>query len=244
MEQASDAGGVLRRRVWWLRALSLGPVVALAIACSIRPTFRESLWEGAVLAWQRDDEGLKALGTRLGSGAMLFTSVLMVVQALAAPIPAVSVTIVNSWLFGPFVGGWLSIASATLAALLCFAIARAWGEPIVARLVSPSAIERANHFLDRHGAVAVLASRLVPFVPFDPISYVAGLSRMRWWTFAWTTFVGQIPAGLAYSYLAQVEGSPVLLVVLVGATLVALSLVGWGFRRVALERREKEQRGA
>lgn len=231
-----------RRKLWALRAASLAPLAAGIAAWFAVPEFREVCTRGFALLRAADVEGLRALGRELGAAAALFTTLLMIVQAIAAPLPAVVVTAANSLLFGPFAGACLSIASATLAALLCFALARAWGEPIVARLVAPARLARANAFVDEHGALAVLAARLFPFVPFDPISYVAGLSRMRATTFAWTTLVGQIPAGLAYSYLAQRIDRPRQLALLGGLTLLGLTVAGWLARRVLLATRERAAR--
>ncbi len=226
----------IRRRLLVLRLASVAPLVAGAAAWFWAPSFRDVMRRGFERLAAGDVEGLRVLGDELGAAAALFTSALMVVQAIAAPIPAVTVTAANSWLFGPFVGGCLSIASATVAALVCFALARAWGEPIVARLARREHREMAQRFLERHGAASVLAARLVPFVPFDPISFAAGLSPMRAWTFTWATFVGQIPAGMAYSYLAQEAGVTLEFASLAAATLLGLSLIAWSFRRAVRAR--------
>jgi len=75
---------------------------------------------------------------------------------------------------------------------------------------------------------------LLPFVPFDPISYVAGLVRMRFWPFFLATTVGQIPAGFAYSYLGQELDSPVRFALGGMAAFFVLGVVGWSARRVML----------
>ncbi len=41
--------------------------------------------------------------------------------------------------------------------------------------------------------------RLLPFVPFDPVSYAAGLTSLRFWPFMLATGVGQLPATIVYS---------------------------------------------
>ncbi len=224
---ARDEATTLRRRLLALRVVSLAPLVVGLAAWWLVPAFRAAFAEAFAALRAGDIEGLRSVGAELGGWAALMTIVLMIVQALAAPLPAVVVTVANSLLFGPFLGGCLSIASATLAAVLCFALARAWGEPLVARLVPRAKLARANAFLERHGALAVLGARLIPFVPFDPISYVAGLTRMRWWTFVWATLVGQIPAGMAYSYLAQELDRPLHVGIAASATFVGLCLLAW-----------------
>jgi len=54
----------------------------------------------------------------------------------------------------------------------------------------------------------VLLARLLPFVPFDAISYGAGLTSTGFWPFLVATGLGQVPATLLYSYLGErVTGS-------------------------------------
>lgn len=225
------------RRIWVARAAALVPLATLALAWLASPALRASLGAGVSLLVHGDLEGLRAWGGELGPRAAAFTSLLMLVQALAAPIPAVLITWTNAWLFGPFFGAWLSIGSATAAALVCFALARGFGAPWVARFVSVSRRERAERFLGDHGAAAVLVARLLPFVPFDPISFVAGLSPLRAWTFAWATFVGQLPAGFAYSYLGAEITSPARFVLLGACAFAALAIVGVAAARAVRARR-------
>lgn len=228
-----------RRRLRTLRLVSIAPLALMFGCVALIPSWRSAFVDGWFFLRAGDVAGLRELGAQLGAAAALFTTLLMITQALAAPIPAVVVTAANSLLFGPFVGGCLSVGSATLAAWLCFVLARAWGRPIVARMISASRWARADAMLETHGASTVLAARLMPFVPFDPISYLAGLSRMRAWTFVWATLVGQIPAGFAYSYLAQDVGQPLQLAWKLSCALAALALLAWVLRRAFTARAEK-----
>ena len=78
----------------------------------------------------------------VGALASLF---LMIVQAMVAPIPAVLITGANGLLFGPLLGGLLSIVSATLAAAVCFLLARSFGAPFVSRLVPSTVLNGRTH---------------------------------------------------------------------------------------------------
>jgi uncharacterized membrane protein YdjX (TVP38/TMEM64 family) len=46
----------------------------------------------------------------------------------------------------------------------------------------------------------VFASRLMPFVSFDMISYAAGLSRLHAWRFALATLAGIVPASFVLAH--------------------------------------------
>jgi len=48
--------------------------------------------------------------------------------------------------------------------------------------------------------LTVFASRLMPFVSFDMISYAAGLSRLHAWRFTLATLAGIIPASFLLAH--------------------------------------------
>jgi uncharacterized membrane protein YdjX (TVP38/TMEM64 family) len=218
------------REYFAIQALALLPFAVFGAAYFAHAEFATEVDRGVGLLARWDRDGLRDWAADLGPWAALWTTLLMVVQALAAPIPAFLVTATNSWLFGWVVGGALSIVQATLAALVCEALARSLGEPLVVRTTSSEQRARADLVMKKHGATAVLVARLMPFVPFDPISYAAGLARMPVGSFVWATLVGQIPAGMTYAYLAQTK-DPNLLFVSVPAALLGLAVLGAATRR-------------
>jgi uncharacterized membrane protein YdjX (TVP38/TMEM64 family) len=223
-----------RRALRVLRVAVLAPFVAAVAAYLLAPGWREAVDTGLGHLARGEFRELEAWARGFGWGAPLATLALMVAQALVAPIPAILVTWTNSLLFGPFLGGLWSIASGTLAAAVCFALARAFGAPLARRLVAERALARTNAFVELHGGTAVFVARLLPVVPFDPVSYVAGFTRLRWRTFLLATFVGQLPAGMAYSYLGQELARPGRLVLLGATTFLALLVVGLAVRRALL----------
>jgi uncharacterized membrane protein YdjX (TVP38/TMEM64 family) len=154
----------------------------------------------------------------------------MIVQAIVSPLPAFVITIANGYVFGWFWGGVLALFSATLAAQICFEAARALGRPAVERWMDARVLRWADEFFLRHGVWAVLIARLLPFVPFDPISYAAGITTTTRPRFLGANLAGQLPATIVYSTLGSemVDGRlPPLVVVLLTSTagLVALFLL-------------------
>lgn len=144
-----------------------------------------------------------------GIWAPVVSAALMVLQSVAAPIPAFLLTFANGMLFGWFWGAALSWSSAMAGAALCFGLARVLGRPAVERLAGGSAaLAATDRFFDRFGLHSVLVARLLPFVSFDVVSYAAGLTSMRFSRFLLATGAGQLPATLLYSWLGQsVTGS-------------------------------------
>lgn len=160
-----------------------------------------------------------------GVWAPVASALLMLLQAVAAPLPAFALAIVNGLAFGLLWGTLLTIGSATLAAVLSFGIARIVGRGTVEGLIGPKMLTRADRFFARRGARAVLIARLIPLVSFDVVSYAAGLTRVRLWPFLLATVVGMTPATFAYAYVGArtPESSPCVFVI-TGIVLVGVAL--------------------
>ena len=220
------------RTVLWIRLASTLPLVAMALIWVFSSEVRDTLGTGLGLIWQGDLDGIRAWSDELGWRAPLITGVLMIVQGIAAPIPAILVTAANSFLFGPFWGGLYSILTANIAASICYGLGRGYGTVIIDSLISRQSVDRYESFFQKHGWLTVLIARLIPLVPFDPISYIAGMVRMPFWSFFLATMIGQFPAGMAYSYLVQQVDQPRMFVVLAICVLSALLLTGILMKRI------------
>lgn len=136
-----------------------------------------------------------------GKQAAVVSFILMVLQSIAAPIPAFLITLSNAAIFGWVKGAILSWSSAMAGAALCFFLARALGRDAVEKLTSRGAMESVDVFFERYGKYAILICRLLPFVSFDFVSYGAGLTNMGFWPFFIATGIGQLPATIVYSYV-------------------------------------------
>lgn len=202
--------------------LSVFLTFALSVAAyAFVPAFKSGLSEAVLILTTSDvDAAIATLIEYLrsfGIWAPVVSAALMVLQSVAAPIPAFLLTFANGMLFGWFWGALLSWTSAMAGAALCFGIARALGRPTVERLSGGSAVlAGTDRFFATYGTHSVLIARLLPFLSFDVVSYAAGLTTMRFGRFLLATGIGQLPATLLYSWLGQsVTGS--------------LRAVFWGF---------------
>ncbi len=108
-------------------ALVLSVPVAFGLAYLLSAGFRSEVHRAAELLGQGNVSGLKDYILSFGLWAPVISALLMVLQALAAPLPAFVLTFANGLAFGTFWGGLLSLISASLAAGLSFGISRALG---------------------------------------------------------------------------------------------------------------------
>lgn len=144
---------------------------------------------------------MRSFIAQYGPWAMLVSSLLMIFQSLAAPLPAFFITLTNANLFGWWQGCILSFVSSMAGAALCFYIARILGRDVVEKICTKGALKQIEDFFAKYGKRCILVARLLPFISFDVVSYAAGLTAMDFWGFFIATGIGQMPACIVYSYV-------------------------------------------
>ena len=89
-------------------------------------------------------------------------------------------------------------------ALTAFFIARLFENVALDKIVhNQKAADFIRHAGEKKGFYIILVSRLLPFISFDVISYMAGLSGIRPWAFILGTGLGMLPATIFYSFLGH-----------------------------------------
>jgi len=137
------------------------------------------------------------------AGGLPVLFVVMIVQALAVPIPSEFILICGGAAFG-LIAGWLVGAiGSVVAASLCFYVSRKGGRPVALRFVGEGGMKFADNWFDRWGMWAVLLGRFAPVIPFDPISYGAGLTQMEFRSFLIPTVIGTFPRAFFYAFLGN-----------------------------------------
>jgi uncharacterized membrane protein YdjX (TVP38/TMEM64 family) len=141
-------------------------------------------------------------------------------------------------LFGTAVGTGLVLAGVTASSVTQMFVARKLAAGHHGNLL-PQRTRAIEEFLTRHGAVAVMESRIVPLLPWGIVNFSAGLTHLRYRDLALGTVVGAAPKVFAYTALGgslSDLGSPEAIVAIV--LLATLALLGALFvrRQIALGR--------
>jgi uncharacterized membrane protein YdjX (TVP38/TMEM64 family) len=214
------------RRFWPLAALL---VAALAVA--LNPS-----WAGAARrAFSAESIGEVAAYLRsFGIWTPLLSLVLMVAQAVIAPLPGSLIAAANGVVFGLWWGTLLSWTGGLLGGTASFWLARLLGRDAVNRLAG-ARLERANQLSEQDGFWIVLIARLVPLISFDFVSYLAGLSRLTYRRFLLATAIGMLPGTFAWTALGHdltLARASTWRLSLIGLFFVVASLMGrWWLRR-------------
>ena len=175
-----------------------------------------------------------------GVYAVLVSFALMILQSIAAPLPAFLITFANASLFGWWKGAILSWSSDMAGAAVCFFIARILGRDVVEKLTSKAGLEQIDEFFDKHGQLSILIARLLPFISFDIVSYAAGLTSMSFGSFFLATGIGQLPATIVYSYVGGMLTGGAKMLVSALFILFALAALIVLLKQVYSERQKKK----
>lgn len=159
---------------------------------------------------------------------------LMVLAIVFNPLPSAPIAIASGAVYGHALGTVYIVIGAEIGAITAFFIARTVGYEIARRHYEEFAL------LKRIGSqngltLIVFASRLLPFVSFDLVSYAAGVTPLKAWRFALATLLGLLPMSFLLAHMGSevadggtenLATAVVLLGLLVGLPLIA----GWRYR--------------
>lgn len=226
LSQYADAAGHRRRLesiiTWGTHPLTLAAGIGLA-ALGVyvsSGTVQQEL--SVALSVLRDGDG-HAIGDyfrSFGVWGPVVSVALMLLQAILAPIPGSLIGLANGLAYGVFWGGMLTLSGQTLAAVVCFMLARHLGRSRIESLMGAQADGAGSGWLARWGAAGIVATRLVPGLSFDVVSYAAGLTRIGVGRFLIATVIGSAPHAFLAAYLVQ--RSPMLGWAFIGIGAVAM----------------------
>ena len=133
-------------------------------------------------------EDVDSWGTR-GLAAVV---ALALVHAVV-PYPAELLCLATGYAYGLVSALALMLTLWPASCLLAYWLAARWGRALALRTVDRAALERAERGLANSGPVGLLLLRVIPIVPFNFVSYGAGLFRLPLRRFLWTTAIGIAP---------------------------------------------------
>ena len=159
--------------------------------------------------------------------------VVMVTVLLPLMLPTGPIAVVPGYLWGQWHGLALVLAGACLGGVLNMVLACKFVRRRVdAWVMSTPALAALRRTIDARGFRIALALRLSPVTPYALVSYLAGLTGIRYGSYALASLIGGIPWTLVYatagSLLAE-QSRAVTLDVDVGPAGPWLRLIGLGF---------------
>jgi uncharacterized membrane protein YdjX (TVP38/TMEM64 family) len=113
---------------------------------------------------------------------------------------ATLLTVAGGFLFGPLWGIFYTVIAANVSASVAFVIGRFFGQDLLAEADSGSLVQRYAQRMRDHSFETVLIMRFI-YIPYDLVSYLSGLLRIRYLPFILATALGSIPGTIAFVLL-------------------------------------------
>jgi uncharacterized membrane protein YdjX (TVP38/TMEM64 family) len=189
--QAEFTTGRSNLKGLWRPVLLLTVIIAVLIVA-------KTLGVGEKLGMLRD--WINSLGAW---GGIVF--VFLYIIAVVAALPGSALTITAGAIFGSVFGVILVSLSSTIGAGLAFLIARYLARDAIVRWLSTNEkFRRLDQLTERHGAIIVALTRLVPIFPFNLLNYGFGLTRVPFWTYLFWSWLCMLPGTILYVVGADV----------------------------------------
>ena len=138
-----------------------------------------------------DRERVSAFLASLGPLSFVGFIGLQALQVVAAPIPGEVTGVMGGFLYGPFLGLFLSTIGLTLGSWINFALSKTFGRPFVDRFVSKKTLDKYDYLLHHKGAFLVFVLFLITGFPKDILCYILGLGHLTTREFLIISTVGR-----------------------------------------------------
>ena len=180
----------------------------------------------------------------LGVVGPLLVIGLMVLAIVFNPLPSAPIALAAGAVYGHSLGTIYIVTGAEIGAIVAFLIARVAGYEISKKYLGKKL--SLNRFGSQRALMtAVFISRLIPFMSFDLVSYMAGLSPLKLWRFALATLLGLMPVSFALAHLGgkvvDADSSNLIGVILALGLVTAIPLIIYIFRPSSLNDAKNQQ---
>lgn len=142
-----------------------------------------------------------------GKYAYIVFMVIFALKPLVLIIPSNLLSISSGIVFGPFLGTILTSMGFFVSGSLAFFIARILGQDAVNKILRGKALNL-NNRLEQDGFKVLVLLRLIPILPYDPVSYAAGLSKVKYRDFIISSVIGVLPEVICYSIIGENAMNP------------------------------------
>lgn len=163
-----------------------------------------------------------------GSLGILVFIAIQIVQVVIFLIPGEVVQIAGGYLYGTLFGSVYSIVGITIGSLICFLIARLLGYDFLRNIISNEKLKKFDYIINNpKGELALFIIFLLPGLPKDALSYIAGITPVKFLNFFFITLVARMPGIVISAYIgANIEGKKYVLAIIISVIALVLFVIG------------------
>lgn len=184
----------------------------------------------ANIPWDEPQQWMQQL-SELGWIGVVFFITFLATAIVIGPIPSTPFTIASGAIWGPNLAALYGVIGIFLGSIIAYFIGRTLGRSVVKALTG-KAVYFSTHRGETYLGWVVMITHMIPIMPYELISYGAGISGLSFSLFSIPALLGIIPCTLMLTHLGAaltlnlwVAGAIALTFVTVVATLA------WGVKK-------------
>jgi len=160
---------------------------------------------------------------------------LQIVQVVICVLPGQPIQFASSYMFGVAKAFALSLIGAVIGTVISFYLAKLLGSDAMHLFFGEEKVKEYKRKLDSgRGLLLAFLIYLIPGIPKDLVSYVAGISNMRFGPFLLAATIGRIPGMLGSLLLGHFFGKQDYRAMIILSVIVAMILLVCFIKRDAL----------
>lgn len=137
-----------------------------------------------------------------GKYALLCFIIIFSLKPILLVIPSAMMSVAAGVLFGPIKGFLINMLGFFISGTLAFILSRFLGKEFIDKILRGKAISL-NENMEKSGFKILFLLRLPPVLPYDPLSYACGLTKINYKAFISASLLGVVPETLCYSYIGE-----------------------------------------
>jgi uncharacterized membrane protein YdjX (TVP38/TMEM64 family) len=175
--------------------------------------------------------GFRQIIRRLGAFGPLIYIALIALSVAISPIPGTPLAVIAGAVWEPISAGVYTVIGGFLGSLIAYYIGRTLGRATI-RVLTGKAIYFSKGRGEAYVGWLIFLTRLFPILPFDLISYGAGVSGLSLSIYMPATLLGMIPSTFLLSYAGSAFMTGIPQGIALGAVLTIV-LIGlpWGINQ-------------
>jgi len=210
-----------KKRFPLVQVIVVAAVLGLLVFASVK-------YAPALTRMMSKPEKFKEFLDSYGTASALIFILLQALQIIIAVIPGEVVQIAGGYAFGTFFGTLYSVSGTVLGTLLVFFATRLLGYPLVKMFVPQKKLDRFDFLMNNpRSEIAIFILFLIPGIPKDALTYIAGLTPIKPLRFVLIATVARFPGLWGSAYIgANLEKKNYLMVWIFSAAALVLFVTG------------------
>lgn len=160
-----------------------------------------------------------------GKYSFIFFLLIFSLKPFMVVIPSWALSMAGGVIFGSIQGFALSMFGFWLSGSLAFFLSRLLGKSFVDNILQGK-ILKIDDSIEKNGFKIMFLLRLPPILPFDIVSYAAGLTKVKYKDFVMGSLLGVIPETISYCFMGNGfrKASPTSIIIPIIITIIVTAI--------------------